>query len=121
MRGHVFHVYHVGIRSAHDSWVITFMIISICHNGNCTPLYMCQIVNIIGSVPDVKAMHFGKEVFLPNKKELDGVVDISLGVTVIYSGNEYRDTIIKSWFWDYVRKNRNRLVEQWHNSRVLRG
>ena len=96
------------------------MIISICHSGICTPIYMCQIVNILGTVPDAKAMYFDKSVFLPNKKELDGVVDISLGVTVIYSGNEYRDVVIKSWFLEYIRKNKDRLVEQWCNSRVLR-
>ena len=100
--------------------ITVIMIISICHNGNCTPIYMCQIINIIGSVPGVKAMHFGKEVFESNKKELDGVIDISLGVTVIYSGSEYGGAIVKSWFWDYVRNNKDRLVEQWYNSRIMR-
>ena len=87
-------------------------VLSIFHNGICTPLTGCVFASYKNNGTNIT--YFERYMFKKHFDKFKGVVDLSKGLSVIYysegdvSHNEIIDAVV-----EYVIKNKKNLVEQW--------
>lgn len=87
-------------------------IIDICHRGICTPLYACIFASYAQN-PEFKVIYIDSNGF--KGKGLEGIIDYSQGVSVIYRGDGDPKQIMDAVF-NYIKKRKNHLIEKWHET-----
>lgn len=89
-------------------------ILGLYHAGIRSPLHVCKLASL-ASVTGNRVMFLQARLFRPYLREVKGVIDVTYGVTVVYSGREHDPGQMIYQVMDYIRSNRNRLAELWAN------
>ena len=93
-------------------------ILCLLHVGSLTPLNACQFASYMDNY-GVNLTYLDKSCFSKdNISQLDGLIETSLGVSVIYEGSiddnilSIRDAVVR-----HVIKNKQMYVEEWSKCR----
>lgn len=86
-------------------------VIAIFHVGIPAPSYACQFASLRSY--DTNVMFLDAEVFADHAEQLNGVIDCSQGVAVLYRSEYHEWELIRDAVLRYIKKNRNKLIEEW--------